>query len=146
MFAQFEAEGRPIPSLSSAEVSDLFAFFYASLYFSPKGEAARGRNVFEEKSCISCHSEVLNTRSRRSLLPSWTDLRDPVVWAERMWNHAGEMDSAIANRGLSWPRLTAQEIADLLTFLSASPGMQQQAEFTVGEAELGRVAFERSCE
>jgi cytochrome c2 len=56
------------------------------------------------------------------------------------------MDSAIANRGLSWPRLTAQEIADLLTFLSASPGMQPQAEFTVGEAELGRVAFERSCE
>jgi len=147
MFAEFEAIGRPVPSLSSADVADLFAYFYSTMYFAPQGRAARGSTVFEEKRCLSCHSEVLDTRPRRSILENWTDLKDPITWAERMWNHASEMDSAFANRGIRWPKLTEQDIVDLLMFLSRLPETQTQiATFNVGEPELGRVVFERSCE
>jgi len=147
MWAEFESQGRSIPSLVSTEVADLFAYFYSTLYFSPQGSAVRGRNVFEEKRCVSCHPEILDTRSQRSILESWTDLRDPITWAERMWNHASEMDSATTNRGIRWPKLSEQDIVDLLMFLSKLPDTQtQMASFNVGEPELGRTVFERSCE
>jgi cytochrome c2 len=146
MWAEFESQGRPIPALESTEVANLFAYFYSTLFFSPEGSAVRGRNLFEEKRCVNCHPEVLDTRSRRSIL-DWTDLKDPIAWAERMWNHASEMDAATTNRGISWPRLSEQDIADLLMFLSKLPDTQtQMASFNVGEPELGRNVFERSCE
>ena len=147
MWSEFEAAGQPVPPLGSAEVADIFAYLYSRLYFSPQGSAVRGRNVFEEKRCISCHGEILDTRSRQSALDSWTELKDPITWAERMWNHANEMDSATSNRGLSWPKLTEQDIVDLLLFLSRFPDTQTQMPgFNIGEPELGRTVFERSCE
>ena len=147
MWAEFEAVGQQVPPLGSAEVADLFAYFYSTLYFSPSGSAVRGRSVFEEKRCVSCHGEILDTRRKGSLLESWTELGDPITWAERMWNHASEMDSATANRGISWPKLTEQDIVDLLMFLSKLPDAQTQMPmFSIGEPELGRITFERSCE
>ena len=68
MWAEFESQGKQVPALSSAEVADLFAYFYSSLYFSPQGSAARGRSVFVEKQCVSCHSEVLDPWSQISFL------------------------------------------------------------------------------
>ena len=147
MFREFEAAGRQVPSLSSADVADLFAYFYSRLYFSPQGNAARGRDVFSEKGCVSCHSEVLDTRPNTSALERWTDLKDPITWAERMWNHASEMDTAVANRGIRWPKLTEQNLADLLMFLSKFPETEiQMPAFNLGEPALGRIVFERSCE
>lgn len=147
MWAEFEKEGIPVPPLGSTEVADLFAYFYSTLYFAPPGSAVRGRNVFEEKRCISCHAEILDTRTRGSIAERWTDLKDPITWAERMWNHASEMDSATTHRGIDWPKLSEQDMVDLLMFLSKLPDAQtQMASFNVGEPQLGKIAFERSCE
>jgi cytochrome c551/c552 len=79
MWAEFESQGRPIPALGSTEVANLFAYFYSTLFFSPEGSAVRGRNLFEEKRCLNCHPEVLDTRSRRSTL-DWTELKNPIAW------------------------------------------------------------------
>ncbi len=147
MWAEFENQGRPVPPLSSEEVADVFAYFYSTLYFSPPGNAGRGRDVFVEKRCASCHPQVLDVRAPKFSLPSWTYVRDPMVWAEQMWNHAGEMDSATANRGAGWPKLSEQDLADLLLFLSKLPDTQSELPaFRLGEPQLGRIAFERSCE
>jgi len=70
MWAEFQSAGQPIPALESREVADIFAYLYSRLYFSPLGSAARGRNLFEEKHCISCHGEILDTRSGRLGLES----------------------------------------------------------------------------
>jgi cytochrome c2 len=147
MWMEFQGAGQPIPALESREVADIFAYLYSRLYFSPQGSAARGRNLFEEKRCISCHGEILDTRSRRSVLDSWTELRNPITWAERMWNHASEMDAATTNRGVNWPKLSDQDVVDLLMFLSRLPENETQMPgFSLGEPELGRAVFERSCE
>jgi mono/diheme cytochrome c family protein len=147
MWSEFQSTGQPVPALESGEVADIFAYLYSRLYFSPQGSMVRGRNVFEEKQCIGCHGEILDTRSRRLGLDSWTELRNPITWAERMWNHANEMDSATTNRGITWPKLSEQDVVDLLMFLSRLPETQTQLPgFNVGEPELGRVVFERSCE
>jgi hypothetical protein len=68
------------------------------------------------------------------VIEKWTDLKDPIVWAERMWNHSNEMLSATTNRGINWPRLSERDIVDLLTFLSKLPDVSvQEAAFYVGD-------------
>ena len=150
MWAEFESQNKPVPTLSPTEAADLYAYFYATLYFAPKGDAARGRALFEDKRCASCHSEILDTKpsqaSTKSVLEKWTDLKDPIVWAERMWNHSNEMLSATSNRGISWPRLSERDVVDLVTFLSKLPDTEpQNYAFAVGEPGLGRNVFDRAC-
>ena len=149
MWSEFESQNKPVPAMSSTEASDLYAYFYATLYFAPKGDATRGRAVFESKRCVSCHSEVLagpSQASRKEVLGKWTDLKDPIVWAERMWNHSNEMLSATTNRGISWPDLSERDVVDLVTFLSNLPDTEpQHYAFAVGEPGLGRNVFDRTC-
>jgi cytochrome c2 len=150
MWAEFESQNKTVPAITSAEAADLFAYFYATLYFAPKGDAARGRQVFEDKRCVSCHGEILDGKSARSLdkslMDKWTDVKDPIVWAERMWNHSNEMLSATTNRGINWPRLSERDVVDLVTFLSKLPDTEpQQVAFAVGDPSLGRSVFDRTC-
>ena len=146
MWSEFEAQKKPVPSLTSNEAADLYAYFYATLYFAPKGNAARGREVFESRRCASCHGEILDAKPSKSLIEKWTDMKDPIVWAERMWNHSNEMLSATTNRGINWPRLTERDVVDLVTFLSKLPDNEsQEFAFAVGEPGLGRNTFERAC-
>ena len=80
-------------------------------------------------------------------MENWTFLKDPATWAEQMWNHAGEMDSATTLRGSRWQRLSEQDIVDLLLFLGKFPETQTQfASLNAGEPQLGRIVFERYCE
>jgi cytochrome c len=127
MLAELAASNRQPPDLKPTDAADLFSYFYATLYFSPRGSAARGGNVFVEKQCATCHSEVLDTRLRTSLKETWMDLKDPSVWAERMWNHATEMDTATSNRGIRWPTLSDQDVVDLVMFLSTRAGTDSEA-------------------
>jgi len=147
MWTEYEAAGRSIPTLSQNDVADLFSYFFATLYFEPHGNPERGRSVFVEKSCAGCHSEVLNAEALNPFLSRWTQLRDPVSWAERFWNHASEMDSATALRGVKWPELSERDTADLMVFLSSLPGAPPDGPaFSVGEPLIGQKVYERSCE
>ena len=145
MWAEFQTTRQDLPPLTSFEVADLFAWFYATLYFGPAGDANRGLTVFQQKNCSNCHSAVLDTRSPNPAADRWTGL-GPITWAERMWNHANEMDSATTNRGLPWPVLSEQDIADLMAFVSSRPSSNQRPVLEIGEPERGHLVFERSCE
>jgi cytochrome c len=146
MLSEIEATKTSVSALRPIDAADLFAYFYSTLYFSPRGNATRGGSLFVEKQCSNCHSEILNTDRRNSILETWMDLKDPSIWAERMWNHATEMDSAMANRGLRWPKLSDQDVVDLVTFLSTRAGTQPETfALSIGEPDLGRAVFENSC-
>ena len=78
MLAEIEASKTPAPALTPLDAADLFAYFYSTLYFSPRGSAARGGSVFVEKQCSSCHSEILDTDSRRpAVRETWMDSKIP---------------------------------------------------------------------
>jgi cytochrome c len=146
MWAEFKVQERQIPQLDSSEVADLFAYFYSTLYFSPPGSSVRGRGLFEEKGCVNCHPQFLDTRAKKPVLESWT-VKDPIAWAEQMWNHSSDMDTAATNRGIRWPKLSDQDVVDLVMFLSKLPDTEtQMASFSVGEPAVGRAVFERSCD
>jgi cytochrome c2 len=146
MWAEYESGGRPIPSFTQNDAADVFSYFFAILYFEPQGNSQRGRSVFIQKNCVQCHSDVLNPERLDPFFSRWMQLRDPTGWAESFWNHANEMDSATALRGIRWPELSPRDAADLMTFLSSLPGTPSEGPaFTIGEPLDGKPVFERSC-
>jgi mono/diheme cytochrome c family protein len=131
--------------LTSAEVADLFAYMYSTLYFAPAGDVARGKDVFQKKNCANCHSDTSVGAGRP--ISAWTSVNDPIAWAGRMWNHASEMSEAMRGRAFAWPKLSNQDVADLMIYLRSLPTLRAQSRsFGMGEPERGQVAFEQSCE
>jgi mono/diheme cytochrome c family protein len=149
MWARMEASTDGIPTLNSREAADLFSYFYSRLFFSVPGDAGRGQGVFVEKKCAQCHAldASIDAAMIGPAVPNWARVRDPILWAERMWNHSEEMYVQMEQAGIDWPRLTTQEMVDLLTFLRNLPATEsERAAFEPGEPELGRAVFTSNCE
>src|SRR5205085_756786 len=109
------------PALDSRETADLFAYFYSVSYFRSPGNPAIGARLFEEKTCASCHQVTVGTvydrsasvRGREPLqspISTWTNVDDPLVWAEYMWNHSGKVFNELARTGTEWPHFSTQEM------------------------------------
>ncbi len=109
----------PIPQLEPAEVADLFAYFYALRYFDPPGDAMRGSKTFISARCADCHG------SEGALGPpvaTWRGTTDPIGWAQEMWNHTGGMTAQARKAGVTWPRLSVQQMVDLMVWVQSLPG------------------------
>jgi mono/diheme cytochrome c family protein len=73
MISEIEAAKTSVPPLRPNDAADLFAYFYSTLYFSPRGNATRGGDLFVEKQCSNCHSEILNPIAETPFWkPGWT--------------------------------------------------------------------------
>jgi len=133
--------------MTSADAADLFAYLYSVLYFSLPGDASRGKRVFEGKGCADCHKDVPTAGAAGRAMSTWATVNDPIMWAERMWNHSSEMKNAIVRKGFQWPTLSSQDVADLMIYLRSLPVLRaKSSSFRMGEPEQGRLVFERSCE
>jgi cytochrome c551/c552 len=114
----------PRPSFKGTELADLLAYVGAAapglrqgpLYVLP-GRAAEGRALFAQKRCIDCHSvrgqggriaPDLAERSRRLSIGGF---------AAAMWNKAPAMLEAMKARSVPVPRITPEEMADIVAYL-----------------------------
>src|SRR5262249_55022348 len=132
-------EGRSAPAvratLDSADMADLFAYFYSLSFSKAPGNATRGAYVFEEKGCANCHERTIeanaggarNRPDSQSPISTWSELDDPLAWAERMWNHSAKVYADLSVAGLPWPQFSAEEMMDLLTYLRGLPETRSRA-------------------
>jgi mono/diheme cytochrome c family protein len=146
-----EESGMPMPAMSSREASDLFAYFYAKLYFTLPGDAARGREAFVEENCATCHALSPAAAGERAMpgppVSTWARVGDPIAWVERMWNHANGMYPEMQQRSIPWPRLDEQRVVDLLNYLRNLPETDSvRAEFNPGDPVAGLPIFTQNCE
>ena len=136
------------PTLDSTETADLFAYFFSLAYFTAPGDPRRGKTVFENAGCSRCH-DIRPSSERKAGPPisTWNEVSDPLVWAERMWNHSGTVYAELANNGLPWPQFSTAQMIDLVAYLRMVPESSSQAvKFQPGDPEFGRLVFESSCE
>ncbi len=105
------------PKLSEGNAADLFAFFYATRYFEKRGDAGRGRRVYDSKKCGQCHE------GGGPGLPigQWKSVTDPVELVLKMWNHAPQMKEAAVGKNYKWPLVTSEELTDLLVYVQNLP-------------------------
>ncbi|MEZ5404148.1 MAG: cytochrome c [Bryobacteraceae bacterium] len=143
MWTAFEGMGIEKPKLDEQQAADLFAYFYAFRYFEKPGDAARGRQVFLDKSCAQCHG--LRQGEGPAAAPpvsNWTSLGSPLLLAGALWNHASAMEAAMKQRGLRWPTINAQQLTDLLVYLRNLPGSKTvESGLSTGSPEAGEALF-----
>ncbi len=112
------------PRLSVSDLQSLYAYFYSLRFFEPPGEASRGQAAFVSKSCNRCHPLVaMDAGALAPPVPEWRASTDRVLWLQQMWNHGGSMAVEMERQGISWPRFTIQEMADLMVFVEELPGV-----------------------
>ena len=141
MWAAMDREGIPRPALGEQQAADLFVYFFAARFFEQPGNSRRGRQVFLEKRCAECHG--IGSARRAGILPaaSWKSLADPIALAQQMWNHSREMRDELDRMEFPYPRLSAQELADLLVYLRGVQGQGRGGEFSPAPAGAGRNLF-----
>lgn len=142
MWSAMEKAGISKPELTPEQAADLFAYFYSARYFEQPGDAGRGKRVFESRRCGVCHGLSKALEGGPKPVAEWASLTDPLTLAAEMWNHAGQMKEAFAQRKIPWARLTTQELADLLVYLQNLPETRRAArEFAPASAETGAMLF-----
>lgn len=147
MWSAMRTQGIPVPRVSEEEAADLFAYFFSARYFERPGDAGRGKRVFVERHCGDCHG-IGVTPGKGRPVASWQSLADPIILVQQMWNHASEMQQAMAGQKIAWVQLTAQELTDLLVFLQNLPQTKSLVRTaTLPSSDRGATLFEaRGCQ
>jgi cytochrome c2 len=112
--------------LDDQAAADLFAFFYSAHYFDKPGDAGRGKQVFAAKRCADCHGLTQPNNEAAKPVAQWESAMDPIALVVAMWNHASTMKSEFAKRGFAWPRISSQELTDLLVYLRNLPSLRPE--------------------
>ena len=139
MAETMKTKGIARPTFQGKELGDLIAYIVAAAKVDVGGDTAqvvpgtpeRGQKLFTEKRCVVCHrvagkgGTVGPDLGRRGHHVSLTQ------FAALMWNHGPAMWAKMRERGIQVPRLTGQEMADVVAYLYVSHYFDQPA--------LGRV-------
>jgi predicted CXXCH cytochrome family protein len=134
------------PRLSPDEVSDLFSFLFFARYLDEPGDPVAGQIVLREKGCASCHVTEGNPLTGAPDLRRWAGFANPVVWAQKMWESAPQMERAMREAGIAWPRLDDTDLMNIMAYLRSVGGHEAKIYLEPGSAETGaRLFAERTC-
>ena len=140
-WAQTGAQSPGTFTMSAGQGADLFAFFASRRYLDPLGDARRGKRVFSAKQCSNCHGLRAPISDARPVV-AWRSLRDPIGFAQDLWNCRAAMDPAFERQGVEHPRLTSGEMNDLLVYLDNLLGIRgKEPQFRIVSSETGRIQF-----
>jgi mono/diheme cytochrome c family protein len=137
MEKEMEAKGIPHFEFDGNEMVDLIAYIRSlspgaeKVYLSP-GDPKSGERLFTQKGCIQCHL----SGSEYDLSVKKDFPRTLAQLAGMMWNHSAEMRKGMERRGISFPTLSSQEMADLVAYLFSTRYFDEP-----GNPEKGKTIF-----
>ncbi len=128
----------PYPTLTGQEVTDIAAYLRqatevpANIRMSP-GDPTKGKEVFKEKHCNTCH---LVEGKARIIGPNLSGIqlnKGVTEIASLMWNHGQVMVENMKRANIQWPHFEGNEMADLIAYLyflgfEDKPGNEQKGE------------------
>jgi cytochrome c2 len=138
------------PQLTSQEMANLIAFLTAYQYYLTQvgkpGDPDKGQEVFAAKNCSKCHS-LQSEADFEKVGPSLRGYAklSPIQIAQAMWNHGPAMTEEFHRLGLSQPKFTNDEMANLLAYLqrAAAPAGAETIYVQPGSPNRGRTLFEQ---
>jgi mono/diheme cytochrome c family protein len=98
----------------TGEMPEILSYLWSVRFLDDRGNPRRGANVFVEKRCSVCHSEGGGAPDLRSR-GEYTSLK----MIAALWKHGPAMLDRIREKGLLWPRLSANDMTDLIAFLNS---------------------------
>jgi cytochrome c len=107
-----------IPKFTPKEMADLVAYLYFLHFIDEPGNPMNGKKVFSELGCSKCHGLDGKPGDLMTIsLSKYQKAASPIDIVAGIWNHGTEIDKAMREKGLSWPRFKKGELADLLEFI-----------------------------
>ena len=125
MWSAMSEKGMQTKPLSEQDAADLFAYFASVRMFEKPADAGRGKRLFASKHCQDCHGGTGSNGAKP--LTAWTSVGDPIALSAAMWNHSAGMRKALADSKTGWPKLTGQELSDILIYVRSTPATRQAA-------------------
>ncbi len=106
---------QPPPTLSQEEMRQILGYLWAKEYFRGEGVAARGKRVFTDQHCATCHNNPASGAPNLAQHKPYSDIT--VVSA--LWDHGPRMLALMKQKSIPWPHFTAREMADLIAYLNS---------------------------
>jgi mono/diheme cytochrome c family protein len=107
---------QPSPQLTQEEMRELLSYLWARQYFRGDGNADRGKRVFSDKSCATCHNDP---SSGAPTLAKGKDAYSDITMVSALWGHGPRMLELMNQKKIAWPRFTAQQMSDLIAYLNS---------------------------
>jgi mono/diheme cytochrome c family protein len=104
--------------LTQDEMRQILGYIWARQYFRGEGSAARGKMVFEQKACASCHNDPSSGAPK---LTRGKEGYSAITMISVLWGHGPRMLELMEQKKISWPRFTASQMADLIAHLNSLP-------------------------
>ena len=79
------------PNLTGDEITEISAYLYLLRFFDEPGNATRGKYLFAEKGCNSCHPLSGKGKEGAPGLDQFPQNISPVYLSEMIWNHGPVM-------------------------------------------------------
>ena len=138
--------GKP-PTVNAQEAAALYSFFYSRLYFNDYPDSPHGEDHFKSR-CAACHDlkPVQGKAKEGPPVTAWATVRDPMALTSRMWNHSTAMLDRMNLKFKSWPRMSGQDVTDLVSYLWRLPGLAPlTTPFRFGNDRTGEGLFNERC-
>ncbi|HTO12590.1 MAG TPA: c-type cytochrome [Candidatus Binatia bacterium] len=148
MAEMMKAQGVTRPTFKDGELVDVIAYIVQAARDTPgetaqvvPGTPSRGQALFADKQCATCHAvggkggTIGPDLGRSGHHVSLTQL------AARMWNHGPAMWAKMNERKIPVPKLSGQDMADVLAYLYTNHYFDAQSSAARG----GRLVRERGC-
>jgi mono/diheme cytochrome c family protein len=120
MWDTMKRRGVAVPKFTDPEMADLLAYLSFVQSMGHAGNAARGGELFRQKSCAHCHGIGAGPLGGRENLATSEAVHSPVHWAAAMWNHRVDLGQG---GGDTVPaRFDDDEMRDLVAYLQSLGG------------------------
>ncbi|RJP31746.1 MAG: hypothetical protein C4547_15220, partial [Phycisphaerales bacterium] len=147
VYSHMERSRLEYPGLTEQEVSELFSFLFFVRYLDEPGDPEVGRLVLRDKGCARCHATDDSRHLEAPDLNRWAAYANPIVWAQKMWEHAPKMEEAMRQSGMTWPRLEDSDLVDIMAYVRSVGGQEEKTYLLPGSARNGASLFaERQCQ
>jgi mono/diheme cytochrome c family protein len=149
MSAKLREQGIERPAVSPDDMSKLVSYLFAVKFFDEPGNAARGRELFEQRSCAHCHQLGGRGGTVGPRLDELKDYMSPSFMAQSLWNHGPDMAVKMAEQKLVRPRLEPEDVSDIVAYIRGdTPGaaVLDLAYAQAGSPQAGKNIFaQKGC-
>lgn len=130
------------PNMTGQEFTEISAYLYFLKFFDEPGDATRGRSIFNEKGCSSCHPPSGKGKEGEPGLDQFPQSISPVFLTQSIWNHGPVMIAHMVKLGMKWPVFEGTEMMDLLEYIKLNTkGAKETAFITPGNPKEGKQVF-----
>jgi mono/diheme cytochrome c family protein len=149
MIAAMAERGIEPARISPEDVEILSAYLFYVRFIVDSGNATRGGEVFDERSCSRCHQFQGGGGTTAPRLDDLGHHMSSLFLAQALWNHGPQMEHQMQRLGIVRPHLDGRDVADIVAFLRGSaPGTTVQlAHAQAGSPRAGKILFkEKHCQ